>query len=294
MSRQAGWTTPRLVLRCLDARFWLMRFLPVLRRPILALMHYLVGAKTPDFRRPQPHCREKLGSPVAAVGAGGGEVSGRPRLHRPLRSDGRHHDRGRRGDDLEVPRVGGIPPEGQRAGLQAGQARARGAWAHGLLLLAPAPACGTGTCLRSAPSPPSAHRAPFIPVNWDGAVPDLVVPQNAVVLARDHQVRPQDLESKPAGDLDGDVWRCILAVLRRPPGAASGRGRSASPTGTSLAPWDTSPMAHNGSGSSETGGLGDMTAARDFFFVNRSGQDVPWRARVPVGDRTPVIDGGTA
>ena len=208
MSRQAGWTTSRLVFRCLDARFWLMRFLPVRRRPTLALMHYLVGAKTPDFRRPQPHCREKLGSPVAAVGAGGGEVSGRPRLHRPLRSDGRHHDRGRRGDDLEVPRVGGIPPEGQRAGLQAGQARARGAWAHGLLLLAPAPACGTGTCLRSAPSPPSAPRAPFIPVNWDGAVPDLVVPQNAVVLARDHQVRPQDLESKPAGDLDGDVWRC--------------------------------------------------------------------------------------
>ena len=79
---------------------------------------------------------------------------------------------------------------------------------HLLAVRAVATDSSTGTCLRSAPSPPSAHRAPFIPVNWDGAVPDLVVPQNAVVLARDHQVRPQDLESKPAGDLDGDVWRC--------------------------------------------------------------------------------------
>ena len=36
---------------------------------------------------------------------------------------------------------------------------------------------------------------------------------------------------------------------------------------------------------------GEMTAARDFFFVNRSGQDVPGRARVPVEDRTSVIEG---
>ena len=34
-----------------------------------------------------------------------------------------------------------------------------------------------------------------------------------------------------------------------------------------------------------------MTAARDFFFVNRSEQDVPRRPRVRVWDRTPVIEG---
>ena len=34
-----------------------------------------------------------------------------------------------------------------------------------------------------------------------------------------------------------------------------------------------------------------MTAARDFFFVNRSGQDVPRWPRGHVWDRTPVIEG---
>ena len=146
----------------------------------------------------------------------------------------------------------------------------------------------TSTCLRSAPSPPSVPRAmPFIPVNWHGAVPNLVVPHDGLVLARDHVVPRHELESKNLHETwtvtfasetpnvpSTSAWYKVLSV----PGAASG-GDS----------WKIGVTYWSGSAAEGhrhstqwlwiyASGL-IMRPARDFFFVNRSEQDVPRRPR---------------
>ena len=121
-------------------------------------------------------------------------------------------------------------------------------------------------------------------------------------MVRDHKVTPQGLEDKRqdetwtvtfgcphSGGPSTAAWYRVLSV----PGAAS--GQDTWKIGVSY--WDVVGPVENITYRRQwlwvfqRRGTCVMTFARDYFFVKRLVLDVPGRARVPVEDRTSVIEG---
>ena len=140
-------------------------------------------------------------------------------------------------------------------------------------------------------------------MNRNGLVPNVECPQDALTMARDHKVTPQDLGDKRqdetwtgtfgcanSGGPSTAAWYRVLSV----PGAAS--GQDTWKIGVSY--WDVVGPVENITYRRQwlwvlqRGGTCVMTVARDYFFVKRPEPDVPGRARVHVEDRTSVIEGG--